>query len=98
MINLYDIEIPSSGETFDTLLSTDRAIIQRIVSSDILTQTTYIQDEDEWVILIEGSATLEIDTKIVTLCKGEHIHIPAKTPHKVLSTTKGTIWLAVHII
>ena len=57
----------------------------------------YLQDEDEWVVLIEGEATLEIDGEEVTLRRGESLFIPARTPHTVTATRHGTVWLAVHI-
>jgi cupin 2 domain-containing protein len=52
---------------------------------------------DEWVILLEGEATLKIDTEIKKLHKGEFIYIPAHTPHEVLTTQKGTLWLALYM-
>ena len=97
VMNLYDPTIPENGESFTTLLEHKNVRIVRIVSSDTLTPTEYIQDEDEWVILIEGEATLEIAGKSVNLRRGESLFIPAHTPHTVCQTAHGTVWLAVHI-
>jgi cupin 2 domain-containing protein len=96
-MNLYDPTIPETGETFTTLLEHKNMRIVRIVSSDTLTPTEYIQDEDEWVVLIEGEATLEMAGKSVNLQRGESLFIPARTPHTVRQTARGTVWLAVHI-
>ena len=71
--------------------------IVRIVSSDNLEEKTYSQDEDEWVIIIEGSATLELEGEKRYLKRGDSLFIPAHTPHQVLETASGTVWLAVHI-
>jgi cupin 2 domain-containing protein len=96
-MNLYDPTIPKTGETFTTLFKHKNIRIVRIVSSDTIPPTQYIQDEDEWVVLIEGEATLEIAGKTVQLQRGEHHFIPAHTPHTVRHATHGTVWLAVHI-
>lgn len=96
-MNLYDYSIPESGEAFVTLLSHDKIRIERIVSSDRLESKTYLQEEDEWVILLEGEAVLEVSGEQRRLCRGDMVLIPAGTPHRVLQTQKGTVWLAVHI-
>jgi len=96
-MNLYDYAIPDSGERFDTLLAEKNVEIVRIVSSDTLERKEYCQEEDEWVVLLEGSALLEINGKEKPLGRGEMLFIPARTPHRVLRTERGTLWLAVHI-
>ena len=95
--NLYDYKIPKKDENFDTLLSHKNIKIVRIVSSADLEPTEYIQDEDEWVVVIKGKAKLTLKTQETTLKEGNFIFIPAKTPHTVLSAEEGTLWLAVHI-
>ena len=95
-MNIYDYITPNSGEEFTTLLETKNIKITRIVSSDKLEVLEYCQEEDEFVILIEGKATLEINGKKITLIRGDTLYIPANTKHKVLSTQKGTLWLAIH--
>ena len=96
-MNLFDYTIPVTGETFTSLLKHKNITINRIVSADTLDEKTYIQEEDEWVILLEGEAILQIEAKEEKLIKGDSLLIPAKTPHKVLHTRKGTLWLTVHI-
>ena len=97
-MNIYNFTTPNIGEDFTTLLETENIKIARIVSSDKLEPKEYCQEEDEFVILIAGKATLELNGKKITLNKGDTLSIPAKTKHKVLSTQKGTLWIAVHII
>lgn len=96
-MNLFDYETPSKGESFTPLFENDKLTISRIVSSDRLEPKQYCQEVDEWVILLEGEATLKIDTEIKILHKGESLYIPAHTPHEVLTTQKGTLWLALYI-
>ena len=86
-------------EIFNNLLSHKNVKINKIISPPNFVSEQFIQDEDEWVILLQGSAILEINQKITKLVKDSYIFIPAKTPHKILSTEPNikTIWLAVHI-
>ena len=97
-MNIYDYITPSKGEEFTLLLEKENIKITRIVSSDNLYDTHYCQKEDEFVILLKGKATLEVEGKETILNKGDTLFIPAKTEHKVLTTKKGTLWLAVHFI
>ncbi len=96
-MNLYEYLIPESGETFTTLLEHKNIKINRIVSSSDVKPVEYIQDEDEWLVLVEGEATLLVDNEEKMLTEGETLFIPAKVPHKVLKTNAGTVWLTVHI-
>ena len=96
-MNIYDYLTPQSGETFITLLEHKSIKINRIVSSDELVETEYIQEEDEWLVVLEGEATLLLNDEKKTLIKGDTLFIPSKTPHRVLSTQSGTVWLTVHI-
>lgn len=96
-MNIYDYTTPQIGETFTTLLAHKNIKINRIVSSDHLEETEYRQEEDEWLVLLEGEATLLLDQTIKTLTKGDTLFIPSNTPHRVLHTQNGTLWLTVHI-
>jgi len=96
-INIFDYITPKNSETFTTLLEHKNIQIKRIVSSDKIEPIEYIQEEDEWVVLIEGEATLLIANEEKVLQKGDTLFIPAKTPHKILKTKSGTLWLAIHI-
>jgi cupin 2 domain-containing protein len=96
-MNLYDYTTPQTGETFTTLLEHKNIKINRIVSSDHVEETEYIQEEDEWLVVLEGKATLLLKDEKKTLIKGESLFIPSKTPHRVLSTQNSTVWLTVHI-
>ena len=96
-MNLFDYTLPKNGETFTTLLEHKDVKINRIVSSKALEEKLYLQDEDEWLVLLEGEATLLLNEEEKKLKKGDTLFIPAKTPHLVLDTQPGTLWLTVHI-
>ncbi|HXE96430.1 MAG TPA: cupin domain-containing protein [Dongiaceae bacterium] len=103
--NLFD-GIPSKHqeELFQTLAESDTIRIERIVSDGHATPPGewYEQEQDEWVLLISGEATLQFDDDAATLHlkPGDHVMIPAGCRHRVERTGTGqkTIWLAVHFV
>jgi cupin 2 domain-containing protein len=96
--NLFDDDAPPvTGERFEALARSGATVIERIVSSDEPDSRTYDQMHDEWVVLLRGSAELEIAGARVALTEGDHVLLPARTPHRVLRTSSGAVWLAVHV-
>jgi cupin 2 domain-containing protein len=94
--NLLLTPPPDAGESFETLLKNDDVTVELIVSSDTPEPILYHQEHDEAVLLLEGRAVLWLDGRHVTLTRGDFLHIPAHTPHRVLETEAGTRWLAIH--
>ncbi len=90
-------KIIEKGEIFEVILKDKNVIIEKIISSDNIEPKEYIQEQDEWVIVLKGSGELEINKEIIKMKEGDYIFIPSKTLHKVLNVEKGTVWLAVHI-
>lgn len=93
----FDAAPPSEGERFDSLLRHRGLHIERIVSAADVTSDVYVQPQDEWVLLARGEAVLEVDGTAHALKEGDHVFLPAGTPHKVLRTSAGAMWLAVHL-
>ena len=96
-MNIHDYIVPQSGEDLTTLLTHKNIKINRIVSSNKVEAVEYVQEEDEWLIVLEGEATLLIENKEKVLTEGDTLFIPSKMPHSVLNTQNGTVWLTVHI-
>ncbi len=96
-MNFFDVSTPQEGESFTTLLTWKNVTINRIVSSDHLEERVYCQEEDEWVVLIEGEAEIWMEDRQYLLLKGDMLFIPKQTRHRVARTTKGSLWLTVHI-
>jgi cupin 2 domain-containing protein len=55
----------------------------------------YDQDHDEWVVLLEGTAELEVDGETLFLEQGDWVLLPRRMLHRLIRTTQGTNWLAV---
>ena len=102
MDNLF-AGIPTSlpDELSEILLSRQGLRIERIVSHGHASPENfwYDQAEDEWILLLAGSASLQFEdeAKPRTLRPGDHLHIPAHRRHRVDWTAADTdsIWLAV---
>lgn len=90
---------PATGEAFEAILRRRNLVIERIVSSDRPEPTLYDQAQDEWVLLVQGHATLELAGEALSLGPGDYLFIPAHSPHRVLSTSHEPpcLWLAVHL-
>ncbi len=92
-----DIRVPEIGEISERLYENKNIFIEKIISSDKQEKKLYNQNYDEWIILMEGEALLQIDKKEVILKKGDFLLIEKNTPHRVVKTTSGTLWLCVHM-
>jgi cupin 2 domain-containing protein len=87
---------PSHGERFADVTRFAAVRIEAIVSSATPESVEHVQDHDEWVLLLEGSATLDVDGTRVELSTDSWAMLPAGTPHRVVRTDAGTRWLAIH--
>ncbi len=99
-MNIFDdIKVGNDKEEFIDILKNENIRIERIVSNGQKSQEDfwYDQDENEFVILLEGEAILEFEDKEVKLSKGDYCDIKAHIKHRVKYTSleKPTIWLAV---
>jgi cupin 2 domain-containing protein len=102
MNNIFE-SIPEdlSSEIFESLVESDHIRIERIVSKGHTSPDSgwYDQDNNEWVMILKGEATLTFaDESPVTLKAGDYINLPAHKKHKVTWTATDieTVWLAVH--
>jgi cupin 2 domain-containing protein len=97
-----DIPADIPEEWLTTVLQTSGFRIERIVSQGQSSPPGfwYDQDENEWVIILEGSAAVQFegDSESVELRRGSYLNIPAHTRHRVAWTdpSEKTVWLAIH--
>ncbi len=100
--NIFD-HIPDHTDTeiFETLFENSRARIERIVSTGHHSPEGfwYDQEDDEFVLLLQGEALLGFETKEVRLREGDWMVIPAHRKHRVLWTApdRPTLWLALFV-
>ena len=94
------IKISAGEDRFQTLLETASVKIERIVSDSHQSPAGfwYDQSETEWVIVLRGEATLELEGgEFVELKTGDYVTIPCRLKHRIHRTSPQTVWLAVHI-
>lgn len=103
MKNLFEnIKIDKNKEEFIEILNKDNIRIERIVSNGQSSKEDfwYEQEENEFIVLLEGEAILEFQDKepsSLVLKKGDFYNIEKNVKHRVKYTSidTSTIWLAV---
>ncbi len=99
--NLF-ANIPSNlpQELIETILSKPNVRIERIVShgQSSLEGFWYDQDQNEFVVIIQGAARLRFEDSEFEMKPGSFIDIPAHKRHRVewTDSQQQTIWLAIH--
>ena len=102
MQNIFDAipaELPQ--ELIEQIAGHEDVRIERIVSHGHNSPEGfwYDQEQDEFVLLLQGEAELEFEDGTVRLRRGDHLTIKAHRKHRVQWSTpeQPTIWLAVHL-
>ena len=88
-------------EIFETIINCKNLKIERIISTGQTTPegTWYDQEQDEWVILLQGESRLLFsDNSSIHLTSGDYLLIKAHSKHRVEYTSidPPCIWLAIH--
>ncbi|MDR2342292.1 MAG: cupin domain-containing protein [Campylobacteraceae bacterium] len=96
-MSIFDKKSPNNGEVFEILHKQKNIEITHIISSSKLPDILYCQDKDEFIIVLEGGAVLEVEGEEICLKKGEYFFIKAFTKHRILKCENGTHWLAVYM-
>lgn len=98
--NFYEninLELPE--EIIESIHTGNNIRIERIISKGNISPEGfwYEQEENEWIILISGSAEIQFENLFIKLLPGDYILIPAYEKHRVSYTDKEqlTLWLAV---
>ena len=87
---------PARGEHHAVVADLGAVRVEHIASGELDGPERFVGDDDEWVVVLAGSAHLEVDGTDHHLGAGDWILLPAGTEHVLHETTPGTTWLAVH--
>src|SRR4051794_21612758 len=91
-------ELPDSlpDELSEVLVRAKKLRIERLVSRGHASPEGfwYDQEEDEFVLLVQGAARLEFEHEVVAMNGGDWINIPAHRKHRVQWTTpdEKSVW------
>jgi cupin 2 domain-containing protein len=90
------------AELIECIFKQDAIQIERIISKGHTTPTDHWYDQqwDEWVMLLQGEATILYESnQTFHLIAGDYLLIPAHTKHRVEWTPPDiiTLWLAIHL-
>ena len=96
----FDYEADPEAERITPWLARPGLRIERIASYGQASDW-YEQDEDEWVLLIEGEARLALEregrVEELALAAGDSLLLPAGLRHRVLATSRPALWLCVFV-
>jgi cupin 2 domain-containing protein len=87
---------PDVGENSQVLAKLGQVVIEQILSGPLPAPVDYDQSHDEWVLVLEGAAVLEVAGERFGLDQGDWMLLPANVPHRLVECRPGTSWLAVH--
>ena len=101
--NIFNILDSKSDrdEIFEDIISNPGILLERIISTGQVTPEGewYDQERDEWVLLLQGEATLQFEqSELLELKPGDYVFLPAHLKHRVVHTSikPPCIWLALH--
>lgn len=98
--NIFEqIIVDKSEEKFFEIFKNEKIKIEKIVSNGQISPENfwYEQEENEFVLLLEGFAIVEFEDFEMELKKGDCLNIKAMQKHRVKFTSlnEPTIWFAV---
>lgn len=90
-------DAPATGERIERIVALRGLVVEQILSGPSRARQAYLQDTDEWVVVLDGAAVVEVAGRRLSLTAGDWAFLPAGVPHSVTETRAGTNWLAVHL-
>lgn len=96
VFNLFDrIKFSDLEEVEEGIFENDRVRALRTMSLNLVTDFM-VQDEDEFVILMDGFASIETESEVVRMKKGDFLFIPKGLRHRVIDQDKA-IWFCLFV-
>lgn len=89
-------DAPAAGERSEEIAHLGGVVVEHILSGVLRSPVDYDQDHDEWVVLLNGEATLQVGGEILALGAGEWVLLRAHVRHRLVRTAPGTTWLSLH--
>ena len=97
---LVPADAPQVGERHEEIArlgEEKKVVVEQILSGTLPSPVDFDQAYDEWVVVLDGHALLEVGEERVHLVCGDWVLLPAHTSHRLVETGPGTNWLAVRV-
>lgn len=96
VFNLFDqIKFSDLEEVEEGIFENDKVRALRTMSLNQVTDYM-VQDEDEFVILMDGLASIETKSEVVRMKKGDFLFIPKGLRHRVIDQEKA-LWFCLFV-
>ena len=89
------LDAPAVGECSEVVVQLGGVVVEHILSGILDASAAYDQDHDEWAVVLNGAAILEVEGETIDLVAGDWVLLPAHVPHRLVETQPGTTWLAL---
>ncbi len=86
---------PAVGERTEAIAILGDVLVEQILSGAMGAPVDYDQEHDEWVVVLNGRATLVVGDESLQLVPGDWVLLRAHEAHQLLETEPGTSWLAL---
>lgn len=96
VFNLFEhIKFSDLEEVEEGIFENEKVRALRTLSLNQVTDYM-VQDEDEFVILMDGFASIETEEEVVRMKKGDFLFIPKGLRHRVINQDKA-VWFCAFI-
>jgi hypothetical protein len=96
VFNLLDnLKFSKEEEVEEKVYEDEKVRVLRTMSLDQVTDFM-IQDEDEFVVLMEGKASIETDREVIEMKKGDFLFIEKGLRHRVIGQDKA-VWFCLFV-
>jgi cupin 2 domain-containing protein len=86
---------PAVGERTEPIAKLGDVLVEQILSGATGAPVDFDQAHDEWVVVLNGRATMVVGDEPLDLVAGDWVFLRAHEPHRLLETEPGTSWLAL---
>ena len=92
---LSNLKFSKKEEVEEIVYEDEKVRVLRTMSLDQLTEWM-VQDEDEFVVLMEGKASIETDREVMEMKKGDFLFIEKGLRHRVIDQDRA-LWFCLFV-
>lgn len=92
---LSNLKFSKKEEVEEIVYEDEKVRVLRTMSLDQVTEWM-VQDEDEFVVLMEGKASIETDREVMEMKKGDFLFIEKGLRHRVIDQDRA-LWFCIFV-